>query len=111
MTDTDSDKPSFLLHIEGDMTIYRAAELKALILGALSEHPSMEADLSAVTDFDSAGLQLIVLAYRETIRLGHPFRISACSQLVSRLIAAYNLPELLGPDLVEDECTEEALHG
>lgn len=52
------------LHIEGEMTIYRAAELKRELLAALDQASTLELDLSKVTDIDGAGIQLLILAMR-----------------------------------------------
>lgn len=49
------------LPIEGDMTIYRAAELKQALLDALNGATSLEVDLHGVTEIDSAGIQLLML--------------------------------------------------
>lgn len=95
MSETDSARPPFSLCIEGDMTIYRAAALKSELLHAIQQSPRVEADLSAVTDIDSSGLQLLYLAQREAGKLGHVFHITASSHSVSSLIHAFNLPQLL----------------
>ena len=50
------------LPIEGEMTIYRAAELKPTLLNALNGVTSLEVDLHGVTEIDSAGVQLLMLA-------------------------------------------------
>ncbi|CAH0355727.1 lipid asymmetry maintenance protein MlaB [Aquabacterium sp. CECT 9606] len=50
------------LPIEGEMTIYRAAELKQTLLEALNGVTSLEVDLHGVTEIDSAGIQLLMLA-------------------------------------------------
>ena len=50
------------LPIEGEMTIYRAAELKQTLLNALNGATSLEVDLHGVTEIDSAGIQLLMLA-------------------------------------------------
>ncbi len=95
MSEIHSDQPPFDLRLEGDMTIYRAAELKPQILQAIHQHPSVHVDLSDVTDIDSAGLQLIYLAQREAERLGTQLRVVAYSQVVVGLMSSLNLLELL----------------
>lgn len=55
---------SHTLRIEGELTIYRAAELKATLLDAVVSHPAVEIDLSAVSEFDTAGVQLLMAAKR-----------------------------------------------
>jgi anti-anti-sigma regulatory factor len=51
--DPDSADSDAILRIEGDMSIYRANELKAVLLQALQASPQTEVDLSAVTEMDT----------------------------------------------------------
>ena len=48
--------------LDGEMTIYRAADLKVTLLEALRKTRVLEVDLSAVTELDTAGLQVLMLA-------------------------------------------------
>ncbi|SDH59293.1 MULTISPECIES: lipid asymmetry maintenance protein MlaB [unclassified Duganella] len=50
------------ISLDGEMTIYRAADLKVTILEALRKTRVLEIDLSAVTELDTAGLQVLMLA-------------------------------------------------
>ncbi|MEJ7138406.1 STAS domain-containing protein [Amphibiibacter pelophylacis] len=53
------------LAIQGDLTIYRAAELRQTLLTALAQPgDTLALDLSGVTELDSAGLQLLLSARR-----------------------------------------------
>jgi anti-sigma B factor antagonist len=81
------------LAVEGEMTIYRAAELKPALLEAVRTHDAPALDLSAVTEFDSAGLQLLLVARREAERLGKRLAVNAASPAVRDVFA------LLGIDL------------
>ena len=58
------------LAVEGEMTIYRAAELQPVLLDAVRTHDAPALDLSEVTEFDCAGMQLLLVARREARRLG-----------------------------------------
>ncbi len=75
------------------MTIYRAAELKPALLEAVRAHAAPALDLSAVTEFDSAGLQLLLMARREAARLGKQLAVPAASAAVRDVFV------LLGIDL------------
>ena len=46
--------------IGGELTIFRAAELKEAILLVIAKHEDIEIDLSQVTEIDGAGLQLLI---------------------------------------------------
>ena len=107
-----------LLHIEGDMTIYTAAELKAELMPHLSPpvemeidrkgkkkskvsaHPSppmgREIDLSGVSEIDSAGLQLLLLAKREAERYANPLRLTGHSRAVLEVLDLCNLAGYFG---------------
>jgi anti-sigma B factor antagonist len=83
------------MRVEGEMTIYRAAELKPALLDAVRTHDAPALDLSAVTEFDSAGLQLLLVARQEAARLGKRLAVSAASSAVRDVFT------LLGMDLEE----------
>ena len=48
--------------LDGELTIYRAADLKLEVLAALRQARVLEIDLSGVIELDSAGLQVLMLA-------------------------------------------------
>ena len=52
------------LSIAGEFTIYRAAELKQQLVEVLERRAGLDLELSAVTEFDCAGLQLLLFAQR-----------------------------------------------
>ena len=51
--------------VEGEMTIYTALELKDQLLAPLEKCSRVELNLGAVSEIDSAGLQLLVLVKTE----------------------------------------------
>lgn len=79
------------LAVEGEMTIYRAAELKPVLLDAVRTHDAPALDLSAVSEFDSAGVQLLLAARLEAARLGKPFAVTAASPAVREVLALLGL--------------------
>ena len=48
--------------IDGELTIYRAADLKVQLLDALRQTQVLEVNLSGITELDTAGLQVLMLA-------------------------------------------------
>lgn len=58
-------KSSNKLVIEGELTIYTAAETKEKLVALLQGEQPIEIDLSQVGEIDTAGLQLLLLARRE----------------------------------------------
>ena len=53
--------------IEGDLTIYRVAELREIIFPKIDQANELEIDLSQVSEIDSAGLQLLIAAKLEAM--------------------------------------------
>ena len=75
------------LAVEGELTIYRAAELKDALLDAVRQHAAPAFDLSAVSEFDSAGLQLLLVARQEAVALGKTLRVEGASAAVRDVFA------------------------
>lgn len=85
------------LQLDGEITIYTAMELKKTILDALEEcGQALHVDLSSVTELDTAGFQLLVLAKREAERRGKGFHIAAVSPATDELIRLYNMAGYFG---------------
>ncbi len=85
-----------LLHIEGDMSIYTAAALKAELMPYITQPGEREIDLSGVSEIDSAGLQLLILAKREAARHASPLRLTGHSRAVLELLDLCNLVPYFG---------------
>jgi anti-anti-sigma factor len=79
------------LAVEGEMTIYRAAELHPALLDAVRTQDAPALDLSAVTEFDSAGVQLLLVARREAGRLGKRLVLQGASPAVRDAFALLGL--------------------
>ena len=75
------------LAVEGEMTIYRAAELYPVLLDAVRTIDAPALDLSEVTEFDCAGMQLILVARREAQRLGKALVLQGASPAVRDALA------------------------
>ncbi len=71
--------------IDGEFTIYRAAELAAALKAALADVPAggaLEIDLAGVTEMDSAGVQLLMSARRSATEGGRALRLAGRSAAV-----------------------------
>ncbi|MBW8897717.1 MAG: STAS domain-containing protein [Massilia sp.] len=79
------------LAVEGEMTIYRAAELKPALLDAVRTQDEPTFDLASVTEFDSAGAQLLLVARREAERLGKRLELRRASPAVCDAFALLGL--------------------
>jgi anti-sigma B factor antagonist len=82
---------SNVIAIEGELTIYRAAELKPLLLAALPGTGPIELDLAAVSEVDTAGMQLLMLLRREAQALGRPLHLRSPSMA---MVEAFELLDL-----------------
>lgn len=97
-----------VLCITGEMSIYRAAELKATLLAALAESaahgggPDLALDLAGVSVLDSAGVQLLMLAKQTALAAQGRLRLQAHSSAVTEVFELMNLAAYFGDPLVMD---------
>jgi len=76
--------------LEGEWTVLRAAELRPVLAGVVAGGAT-RLDLSHITEFDSAGLQLLVAARRSAAARGVALAFDAPSPAVRALAAVYRL--------------------
>lgn len=88
------------LHIKGEMSIYRAHELKDSVLGALGQATELELNLADVTELDTAGIQILMLAKRQAQAAHKILRLSAHSPAVLEAFEVLNLAAYFGDPLV-----------
>ncbi|MEW6563646.1 MAG: STAS domain-containing protein [Pseudomonadota bacterium] len=100
MQDTTEQNAKVHLAIEGEVTIYRAIELKEQILAAVAGAGEVEIDLSRVTEMDSSGLQIMVAAKLESILRGHRLSFSGHTQAVQQVIDLCELGGFFGDPVV-----------
>lgn len=86
-----------VLAIEGELTIYTAAEHVARVQGCLAASPALDLDLGALSEIDSAGLQLLLWASREASERGGRLRVLRRSEAVAEAIRLLQLDALLAP--------------
>lgn len=96
----EEQKGGALLRIQGEMNIYRAAELKQELLAPLAPGATVEIDLSGVTDLDTAGLQLLMLAKKTANATGAELRLVAHSPVVVDVLELLDLAAWFGDPLV-----------
>ena len=83
-----------------ELTIYAAAELKEGLVGAVGECAEMEINLSAVSDIDTAGLQVLVLAKRHAAATNKALHLVGHSRPVMELLELYDMAALFGDPVV-----------
>ncbi len=90
------------IRIEGEWTIHAAATLRDSLLQQVTEGAHVF-DLGAVTEMDSAGLQLWLAAQRSLARQGREMVLTACSPVVTQVLKTYGLDsDLRGVDALTD---------
>ena len=86
-----------VLRIEGEFTIFRAAELKAVLL---ADPAPLEINLSGVTEMDTAGVQLLMLAKQTALAHQRELRLVAHSPAVMDVFEMLNLAAYFGDPLL-----------
>jgi anti-sigma B factor antagonist len=85
------------MRIVGEMTIYTATELWKQVTKALNKRTgTLSLDLSAVTEFDTAGLQLVLMAQRLASAAGRELQIVQPSPAVSEVFGLLQLQAAVG---------------
>jgi len=101
MTNANSREGSTsLLRIEGEMTIYRAFELKQALLAELEESAVVEVNLAGVTELDTAGVQLLMLARKSAQAGQRELRLAALSPAVVEVLELLGLATYFGAPLI-----------
>jgi len=88
-----------VLRIVGELTINRAAEFKPVLLATPAP---VEIDLSGVTEFDTAGLQLLVLAKKQALAEQRTLHLTHHSKAVADVFELLDVAAFFGDPLVVD---------
>jgi len=86
--------------VEGNMTIYEAATDKPALLAALAKAKEMEIDLSSIHEMDTAGLQLLILVKRESLKAGKVMRLIDHSPSSVDVLDRYHMAPYFGDPVV-----------
>ncbi|TFW22551.1 STAS domain-containing protein [Duganella callida] len=82
--------------LDGEMNIYRAADLKTTVIEALRKAPVLEIDLSGVTELDTAGLQVLMLAKQTAAAEQRALRLVRHSPAVVEIFEMLDLVAFFG---------------
>lgn len=82
--------------LDGEITIYRAADLKTTVLDALRKTRVLEIDLSGVTELDTAGLQVLMLAKQTAAADRRELRLLQHSPAVVEIFEMLDLVAFFG---------------
>ncbi|MHA4869058.1 STAS domain-containing protein [Duganella sp. PWIR1] len=84
------------ISIDGEMNIYRAADLKVTVLEALRKTRVLEIDLSGVTELDTSGLQVLMLAKQAAAADQRELRLLQHSPAVMEIFEMLDLGAFFG---------------
>jgi anti-sigma B factor antagonist len=82
------------------MTVSTAAALKKDLMKHIAKPGEREIVLTEVSEMDSAGIQLLMLAKREATRHGRPLRLTGHSPAVLGVIDTYDLAAYFGDPIL-----------
>ncbi|MDD5580300.1 MAG: STAS domain-containing protein [Methylobacter sp.] len=88
------------LAIEGELTIFTAAEQKTSLLAFLKSSDKLEINLDSVTEIDSAGLQILILIKREAAQAAKTLSFVMHSKAVLEILELANLTSAFGDQVV-----------
>jgi len=89
------EKLSGVIRIRGEMTIYDAAVIKDALFGALQGESDVCLDLSGVSEVDTTGLQLLLMAHRACATHAVPFTVTQLSDVMRETLALLRLNVLI----------------
>jgi anti-anti-sigma factor len=96
----ENDSGVSRIEIKGELNIFTAAVLRQQLLDALDHEEDVEVDLSAVSEMDSAGMQLMVAAKREAGVRNKSLRFTGHSPAVFDILELCDLSGHLGDPLL-----------
>lgn len=88
------------LAIEGELSIYRAEEIKQALIEPLHSGVQMTVNLAGVTEFDTCGMQLLMLAKRTAKLVGADLHLVGHSPAVLEVFELLNVAAFFGDHLV-----------
>jgi anti-anti-sigma factor len=85
------------LRVYGEMTIYRAVEISQSLFAEMhARHGDFKLDLSQVTEFDTAGLQILLMARQLAEASGQQLEFTHASECVMEVLQLCNVPASTG---------------
>jgi len=84
------------VQIAGELTIYSATAIKSDLAALLDGAELLDLALADVSEFDSAGVQVLLWLKREMAERGRPMRISSASPSVLDVLHLLGLADDVG---------------
>lgn len=93
------------LAIEGELTVFAVHALKDRLMAALNECTQLTVDLSAVSEVDGAGVQLLLAAKREAQQRGGHLSLTGHPPQFIEALELTDLAREFGDPLILDQET------
>jgi len=100
MKEKTVNKEHHKMIIEGELTIFTAADTKTRLMASLEQYSVLEIDLSQVTEMDSAGLQLLILAKNEGVTHDCSLSLTGHTTAVLDVLDLCNMLQFFGDPVV-----------
>ncbi len=95
------EEDKVVLGLSGEITIYEAENIRKSIMDAVfNDKNKIEINLAAVDEIDTCGMQVLMLAKRESERLDKELVLTSHSSPVLELMDVFNLADYFGDPLV-----------
>lgn len=88
------------LAIQGELTVFTAAEQKQQLLAFLKSADELEINLAGVTEIDTAGLQLLILIKREAAHSNKTLSFVMHSEAVLEILELANLTSIFKDQVI-----------
>lgn len=95
----DTSRPACIL-LGGELTIYHAVDIQRGLKPLVETDADWEVDVSAVTEIDTAGIQVLLVSKRTAAGHGGGFRLVKHSRAVIEVLDAMNLAGRFGDPIV-----------
>jgi anti-sigma B factor antagonist len=93
------------IRVTGEMTVYTAGQIKQSLVDAVTASAArVRLDLSGVSDFDTAGVQLVLLVHREALASDRHFQLVAESNIVRDVLTLFGAFGMLKDAPVAENC-------
>ncbi len=84
-----------MLVIDGDMNIYNAENIKQDLFSLLAKHKDINVNLMNVTEFDTAGFQVLLFGKQYADKNEIRLTLSSASDVVAEVFKLYGMSALL----------------
>ena len=92
---------SCAVHIDGEMTIYTAAEQKAVLFDEIENCDTLALELSGVDEIDSAGIQILMALKRQADQTECKLQLVNPSPSVCEVLDLFKLDIYFSDDSLE----------